>query len=117
MGSAIGVNLNSIFFQMNKIYSDPISKVNSLVGGIEKNAEKLKSKGISTDVQKLQKAVQQMTEAAQNQEAAELALGEARSEAHLQLKTLKMLYEEAKMSIKTHFAMEQWATFGIPDKR
>ena len=74
MGSAIGVNLNSIFFQMNKIYSSQIEKANSLAGGIEKNAAKLKASNVSVDLQKLKECTLQLAELAEKQDAVEAAL-------------------------------------------
>lgn len=117
MGSAIGVNLNSILFQMNKIYSSQIEKANSLAGGIEKNAAKLKASNVSVDLQKLKECTLQLAELAEKQDAAEAALAQARGKAHEKLNELKNIYEAVKFPIKSHFAMEQWPVFGIADKR
>lgn len=102
---------------MNKIYSDQIEKARSLSAGIAENASLLSRKGLNPDMGKLNEKVQALTEAANRQEDAEKALYEARAKAHELLDELKALYNEAKAPIKLNYLPEEWAKFGLPDKR
>jgi len=102
---------------MNKIYSDQIAKVNALVAGIDKNAGQLKVKGVVCDTKQLNEVKRNLQELAEKQVVAESELRRVRDAAHNQLSTLKQLYDIAKLPIKNNFPMEQWAAFGIPDKR
>ncbi len=102
---------------MNKIYSDQIAKAENLVKGITANSTELQGRGISTDTSKIENTYKALIEASEKQEAAEKALGECRDKAHELLAELKELYAAAKDPIKQAYPLEQWARFGLPDKR
>ncbi len=55
--------------------------------------------------------------AGKEQEKAEMELKKLREAAHQQLEKLKTLYNDCKEPIKRCFIPEQWAKFGLPDKR
>lgn len=94
-----------------------MSRAEALSQGIGKNAETLSRKGISPDTSKLDELCKALAEAATRQEEAEKVLDEARSKAHKLLDDLKAVYSETKAPIKVKFAPEDWAAFGLPDKR
>ncbi len=102
---------------MNKIYSDQIVKAENLVKGISGNTAELQGRGILTDTSRLESVYKALTEASDKQEAAQVALNECRDRAHELLAELKELYNAAKDPIKQAFPLEQWAKFGLPDKR
>ncbi len=102
---------------MNKIYSDQIEKAENLVKGINCNSTELQGRGIPTDTAKIEETYKALTEASEKQEAAQIALNECRDRAHELLSELKGLYNAAKEPIKQAFPLEQWAKFGLPDKR
>ncbi len=102
---------------MNKIYSDQIAKAENLVKGIAENSAELKGRGLPTDTSKIEAAYKALTEASEKQEAAQAALNECRDRAHELLAELKDLYTAAKDPIKQAYPLEQWARFGLPDKR
>ncbi len=102
---------------MNKIYSDQIGKAENLVKGITSNASELQGRGIPTDTSKIEAVYKALIEASEKQEAAQTALNECRDKAHELLAELKELYTSAKDPIKQAYPLEQWAKFGLPDKR
>lgn len=102
---------------MNKIYFDQIEKAKSLVEGVQKQKDVLQQKGITVEVSKLTALQQALVESSKKQEEAEQNLKKLRDEAHSCLETLKNAYNELKTPIKNNFPMEQWNSFGIPDKR
>ncbi len=102
---------------MNKIYSDQIAKAENLVKGIAGNAAELQGRGITTDTSKIEATYKDLIEASEKQEAAQTALNECRDRAHELLAELKELYTSAKDPIKQAYPLEQWAKFGLPDKR
>ncbi len=102
---------------MNKIYSDQIAKAESLVKGINDNSAELQGRGISTETSKIENLYKALIEAAEKQEAAQIALNECRDKSHELLAELKELYNATKDPIKQAFPLEQWAKFGLPDKR
>ncbi len=102
---------------MNKIYSDQIAKAENLVKGIAENAAELQGRGIPTDTSKIEETYKALIEASDMQEAAEKTLNECRDRAHELLAELKELYTSAKDPIKQAYPLEQWAKFGLPDKR
>ncbi len=102
---------------MNKIYLEPINKVNMLVEAVKKQNDLLKSKGIDIDTSELSEACRLLEEAGKKQEAVEEELKAVRDDAHNKLEKLKILYAESKLPIKQTFAPDVWNVFGIPDKR
>ncbi len=102
---------------MNKIYSDQIAKATSLSAGIKSNAKTLQEKGINIDTSPMDVTCRTLEEIALRQEEAETALKEVRMKAHEALDQLKELINDNKTPIKLNFAPEQWAKFGIADKR
>ncbi len=102
---------------MNKIYSDQIGKAENLVKGIAANAAELQGRGVPTDTSKIEATYKALIEASKKQEAAQTALNECRDKAHELLAELKELYTAGKEPIKQAYPLEQWARFGLPDKR
>ncbi len=102
---------------MNKIYSDQIAKAENLVKGIAANSAELQGRGILTNTSKIEVTYKALIEASGKQEAAQEALNECRDKAHELLAELKELYTATKDSIKQAYPLEQWAKFGLPDKR
>ena len=102
---------------MNKIYSDPIAKAESLVEGVKKQAELLAKKGITIDVGCLSAACRELENAAAVQEEAEARLKEARNAAHSKLEALKEIFAASKAPVKQKFPPEVWLSFGLQDKK
>lgn len=102
---------------MNKIYSDPIAKAESLVEGVKKQAELLAKKGITIDVGRLSAACRELENAAAVQEEAEARLKEARNAAHSKLEALKEIFAASKAPVKQKFPPEMWLSFGLQDKK
>lgn len=102
---------------MNKTYSDQITKAQMLSKGILKNAEILQQRGLNINTEKLESTCKAFEDAAAKQEAAENVLRESRDKAHELLAELKRLCDDAKQPIKTNFPTEEWAKFGLTDKR
>lgn len=102
---------------MNKIYSDPIAKAESLVEGVKKQAELLAKKGITIDVGCLSAACRELENAAAVQEEAEARLKEARNAAHSKLEALKEIFAASKAPVKQNFPPEVWLSFGLQDKK
>lgn len=102
---------------MNKIYLEPIAKAQSLVVGVNSQADVLQKKGIVVDVEKLQQLCSALEEAGAAQDAAEERLKEARAVAHSCLEKLKEVYTESKTPIKQCFLTESWLSFGVVDKK
>lgn len=102
---------------MNKIYSDPIRKAMALSQGVKENAGLLQQHSISINTEKILSACKVLEEIAAKQEAAETTLKEIREKAHAALDELKNLYNQGKQPVKLNFPPEQWAKFGLPDKR
>ncbi len=102
---------------MNKIYSDQIVKAENLVKGVEAHSAELQGRGISTDISRISETYKALAEASDKQETAQTALNECRDKAHKLLAELKELYNAAKDPIKQAYPLEQWAKFGLPDKR
>lgn len=114
-GSSRIVNLRYIV--MNKIYSEPILKAESLVEGIKTQADLLAKKGIVIDVDALSAACRALEQAGAEQDAAEAKLKEAREAAHARLEELKTLFVVSKSPIKQNFPPEVWLSFGVLDKK
>lgn len=102
---------------MNKIYSEPISKAQSLIEGVKKQTDVLAKKGVSVSVDALAAACSALESAGAEQDAAEAKLKEARDAAHASLERLKALFNEAKAPIKQTFSPEAWLSFGLQDKK
>ena len=85
--------------------------------GIRKNSERLKQKNINLSTDKMDEVCKALEEIAAKQEVAENSLKEVRTQAHSILDELKEIYNENKMPIKVNFSLEQWADFGLMDKR
>jgi hypothetical protein len=102
---------------MNKIYSEPIAKAESLAKGIKQQAEMLAKKGIVVDADKLLATCCALEQAGRAQDAAEATLKEVREDAHARLNELKELFNATKVPIKQGFAPEMWNVFGIMDKK
>lgn len=102
---------------MNKIYSEPIQKTQSLIEGVKKQQSILAGKGIDIDIAKLDAACNALLHAGEEQEIADMKLKAAREAAHNCLDELKRLFCDAKTPIKQNFAQEQWITFGVADKK
>ena len=102
---------------MNKIYSEPILKAESLTEGVRREAEVLAKKGICIDAEKLSAACSALEQAGKAQDAAEAKLKEAREVAHACLEELKEVFNTAKAPIKQNFPPEVWLSFGIQDKK
>ena len=114
-GSSRIVNLRCIV--MNKIYSEPILKAESLVEGVKAQADLLAKKGIVIDVDALSAACRALEQAGAEQDAAEAKLKEAREAAHAKLEELKALFVASKSPIKQSFPPEVWLSFGVLDKK
>lgn len=102
---------------MNKIYLEPISKAESLVDGVRKQAGVLAKNGIVIDVEALSAACRALEEAGAAQDAAEAKLKEARDAAHNSLERLKELFTASKLPIKQNFPPDVWLSFGLQDKK
>lgn len=102
---------------MNKIYSEPIAKAESLAKGIKLQAEVLAKKGIVVDAGKLLDACRALEAAGAAQDAAEAKLKEARDVAHNSLEALKELLIVSKTPIKQNFPPDVWLSFGLQDKK
>lgn len=102
---------------MNKIYSEPVEKAQSLVAGVKAQADVLQKKGIAIDVARLQELCTALVEAGAAQDVAEEKLRQARATAHDCLAALKEFYTESKSPIKQNFAPECWLSFGLVDKK
>ena len=102
---------------MNKIYSEPIAKAQSLVVGVKAQADVLQKKGIVVDVERLQALCLSLEQAGAAQDDAEEALKEARAVAHNCLEEQKACYSDYKIPIKQCFPPETWLSFGVPDKK
>ncbi len=102
---------------MNKIYSNQMSIASALAQGIRENEALLQQQGIHIDTQKLDELNRELEQMAIRQEEAEIALREVREKAHELLSELKDLCNESKSPIKLAFPPEQWAKFGLADKR
>lgn len=102
---------------MNKIYSEPITKAQSLVAGVKAQADVLQKKGIVVDVEKLKALCSSLEEAGAAQDAAEEKLKHARAVAHGCLEELKACYSDSKAPIKQNFPPEVWLSFGVVDKK
>ena len=104
-GSSRIVNLKDII--MNKIYSEPILKAESLVEGVKTQADLLAKKGIVIDVDALSVACRALEQAGAEQDAAEAKLKEAREAAHARLEELKTLFVVSKSPIKQNFPQDR----------
>ena len=102
---------------MNKIYSEPILKAESLVEGVKTQADLLAKKGIVIDVDALSAACRALEQAGAGQYVAEAKLKEAREAAHVKLEELKALFIVSKSPIKQNFPPEVWLSFGVLDKK
>lgn len=102
---------------MNKIYSEPITKAQSLVAGVKAQSDVLQKKGIIIDVDRLQALCVALEEAGVAQDIAEEKLKEARAVAHNCLEELKACYSDSKSPIKQSFPPETWLSFGVVDKK
>ncbi|MBR6692168.1 MAG: hypothetical protein IKL75_05985 [Bacteroidaceae bacterium] len=102
---------------MNKIYSEPIAKAESLIEGVCNQTELLAKKGIVVDVDILRQACRALEEAGAAQDAAEAKLKEARDAAHECLEKLKEALVVSKTPIKQNFSPEVWLSFGLADKK
>ena len=91
---------------MNKIYSEPILKAESLVEGVKAQADLLAKKGIVIDVDALSAACRALQQAGAEQDAA-----------HAKLEELKALFIASKSPIKQSFPPEVWLSFGVLDKK
>lgn len=102
---------------MNKIYLEPLSKAESFIKGVKKQAESLAKKGLSIDVEALSEACRNLELAGAEQDAAEAKLKDARDAAHASLEKLKALFNDSKAPIKQNFPPEVWLSFGLQDKK
>ncbi len=102
---------------MNKIYSEPIAKAESLAKGIKQQADVLAKKGIVVDADKLLDACRALEAAGSAQDAAEAKLKDARERAHNGLEALKELLIVSKTPIKQNFPPDVWFLFGLQDKK
>ncbi|NLO00308.1 MAG: hypothetical protein GX125_08630 [Bacteroidales bacterium] len=102
---------------MNKIYSDQVSKARMLSKGVSEHSAELSRKNITVDIGRLDKLSAALEAAAKTQEKAEDTLSKARAEAHRLLDELKSAFADAKAPIKQAFLSDEWARFGLTDKR
>lgn len=102
---------------MNKIYSEPILKAQSLIEGVKKQADVLAKKGIVVNVDALSAACRALELAGAEQDRVEAELKTVRDAAHMALEELKAVFNSSKTPIKQNFTPELWLTFGLQDKK
>lgn len=94
-----------------------LSKARSFSESVSKNADELEKKNIRIDCGRIDNLSLRLEEAAFRQEEVEQALFAARDKAHGLLDELKACYGDSKALIKSNFAVENWARFGLADRR
>ena len=103
---------------MNKIYSEPIDKANTLIEGLTRNQAYLKTKGYDLSVvELLQKYSAELAVEGEKIAAEERAIAEHRVQCHILLSRLKEHLQHGKDGIKQMFDQELWEQYGVTDKR
>lgn len=103
---------------MSKVYSDQIVKAQSLVYGLKRNLELLKSKGINKEfISKLEADNNLALSYDEENEKIKADLRAKARRANAKLNEIKAQVKAAKKIIKNDFDKSKWEQFGIADKR
>lgn len=103
---------------MNKIYSEPIEKAQTLIEGLKQNREFLATQGYDLSlIDSLQYDVTEMLREAQLIAEEEERVAQHRSKCHGILERLKSDLLRGKLGIKNRFSPEEWNQYGVTDKR
>ena len=103
---------------MSKTVELQIEKTRSLVEGLRKHLQTGVGGGVSNDeINNMEQALQQLEVA--NKEVDRLRDELSPKVKHMNevLNQVKADYAEKKKTLKGYYAQEQWAEYGIPDKR
>lgn len=103
---------------MNRIYSEQIERALALAEGLKKNADKLQAQGFDISlIEKLEQDCELMAREGEAIAVEEEALAKHRTDCHVILSRLKTNFFTGKGYIKQNYQQEQWAEYGVPDKR
>ena len=103
---------------MSKTYSDQVTKAQMLVAGLKKNYELVKTRGISQEqIAALEAAANEGSVMNREVEALREEVSRKATVANKKLTEVKNNMANAKQIIKRCFEQEQWADFGVMDKR
>ena len=102
---------------MSKSVELQVEKTRNLVEGLRKHLSAGKG-GISVPaVETMEREVQALVEASVECERLRSELGPKVKRMNDILARVKAAYTENKMVIKNHYTQEEWAAYGVPDKR
>mgnify|MGYP003291731285 CR=1 FL=1 len=103
---------------MNRIYSEQIERALALAEGLKKNSAALQAKGFDLSlIEKLEQDCELMAREGEAIAAEEEALAKHRAACHVILSRLKTNFFNGKGYIKQNYLQDQWADYGVPDKR
>jgi len=103
---------------MSKTVEQQIEKSRNLIGGLRKHLSTGVGGGVnSNEIDSMEQALTELEAA--NKEVDRLRDELAPKVKHMNdvLAQVKVAYAEKKKTLKGYYAQEQWADYGIPDKR
>src|SRR5574344_1302396 len=103
---------------MTKTNSTQIEKAQTLLKGLRNNAEQVRSKGLGNEY------LREVENCCSELEKADTALDALRAEVHARVKetndklaALKEKIQQGRITIRNNYPQEQWARFGVMDKK
>lgn len=103
---------------MSKTIDLQIEKVNSLIKGLNNNAAEMAKHGItSNDIAEMVNLNGKLTEANKECDAIRAQLSEKVKAMNITLILVKKRFQEIKRMIKNNYPQEDWAKYGVMDKR
>jgi hypothetical protein len=103
---------------MSKTYSEQITKTQSLLTGLKKNIEIVRSKGLNEEfINKLESDNNLVATFDKENEQIKADLKNKIVKANSKLDEIKKQVKEAKRIIKSDFDQSKWISFGITDKK
>lgn len=102
---------------MSKTVEQQVEKTRNLVEGLRKHLAAGKG-GISIPaIEAMEQNLKALAEASDECERLRAELGPKVKRMNDILARVKAAYTENKMVIKNHYTQEEWAAYGVPDKR
>lgn len=103
---------------MSKTIDLQIEKVNTLIKGLNSNANEMAKYGItSNDIAEMETLNGKLTEANKECDAIRAELSEKVKAMNTTLIQVKERFQETKRTIKNNYPQYDWAKYGVMDKR
>lgn len=103
---------------MSKTYSTQVEKARTLVAGLRKNCDQVKSYGVTEEtLNRLERAAEEVSRMDNELDALRAQVSEKASVANKELNALREQVQSLKQVVKKNFEQADWESLGVPDKR